>query len=91
MTLAVTERAAEWLRFLLDRQSEGPDQVLRLSSDGQGSLMLRPDESRAGDQIVQHRGDTVMVLEPSVSEFLDGKTLDLREDGLGFRLSGYKA
>lgn len=88
MTLAVTKRASERMKELLDEQNDANGQVLRLSPDGQGGLGLSLDEPKSGDQIVEHQGDTVMVLEPSVSDFLDQRTLDLTEDGSAFTLVG---
>jgi len=86
VAVTVTERAAASLKILLDQHGHEEGQVLRLSSDGQGKIQFTLDSEKAGDQVVEHDGHKVVVIEPSVSELLSGNTIDLKEDGSGFTL-----
>jgi len=87
MSVAVTERAAAALKGLLDQQNPDPDQVLRLTYDADNSVKLVLGNEADGDQIVQHQGDVVMVIEPSISEDLSGTTLDCTETAAGVSLT----
>ena len=86
MALSVTERATAALKILLDQHGHEEGQVLRLNTDGQGKMQFTLDSEQAGDQVFEHDGHKVIVIEPSVSESLSGNTIDLKEDGSGFTL-----
>jgi Fe-S cluster assembly iron-binding protein IscA len=76
MSVTVTERAAAALKDLLEQQNPGPDQVLRLIYDTDSSVKLVLDTKAADDQVVDHQGQPVMVIEPAISQDLAGTTLD---------------
>jgi len=90
MALTVTEKATEALRGLLEVHDHEPEQVLRLISDGEGNHGLQLDVPRAEDQVVEHEGETVMVIDPALSDDLTGNVLDLKETPTGVSLTMYR-
>jgi Fe-S cluster assembly iron-binding protein IscA len=88
--LNVSDKAAAALRATLEGNTEDDQQVLRIERDGASALALRVDARRDGDQVVSHDGREVLVVEPAISDALDGATLDAVEspDGLRLVLSG---
>ena len=74
MALTVTEEAARLLEERLLVLDHEPDQLLRLivKPDGLGlTLDVKEDE----DQIVEHEGKPVLLVDPTLGEKLDGYTL----------------
>jgi Fe-S cluster assembly iron-binding protein IscA len=88
--LNVSDKAAAALRATLEGNTEDDQHVLRIERDGASALALRVDARRDGDQVVSHDGREVLVVEPAISDALDGATLDAVEspDGLRLVLSG---
>ena len=86
MALTVTDDATTALKQVLDNVDHEEGQVLRLVFDGEGELNLALDNQNDDDQVVAQEGDTIMVIEPDVSERLDGAVLDVKEseDGMAF-------
>lgn len=79
--LTVTDAAGERLASLLS-ESKLPDEIaVRLVIDGQ-SIGLRQDSERPGDQTIQHRGRTIVLLDEEAAELLTDDTLDVDGDGL---------
>ena len=87
MTLQVTDQASAHLKTLLENTEHEGDQVIRLAADEQGNMTLLLDVERTGDQIVEHQGEKVMVIEAPVSEGLNGAALDLKETPMGQSLT----
>ncbi len=98
--LTVTPEAKELLHDVLEaakEQSGVSDQevAIRLAPDlatadtdtGQVQLDLLLDRAHEGDQVVEHNGSTVLVLDETTSEMLDGVTLDAVDTPDGRRLS----
>jgi hypothetical protein len=88
--ISVTEGAREL--FLNVEHPEGT--VLRLdpiaeNEDGRMEIGLAAGEPRGDDQVVEHRGETLLHIAAPVSEALDGSTLDLVEtpEGPGIGLT----
>lgn len=91
MSLTVTERAAEALKETLNGVDHEAGEVLRLvpgAQDPKGQLALALDRARDGDQVVEHEGAAVLVVEKELSESLSASTLDAEEglDGPQLRL-----
>ena len=84
--LNVTDKAAESLQESLDTRRENDGDVLRLTRSGDqfGLVVSQP---QGEDQVVQHDERTVLVLDPDVSEALDGLTLDAVETPDGVTLT----
>jgi Fe-S cluster assembly iron-binding protein IscA len=89
MSLTVTEQAAAALKQHLEMQDRDADQVLRLVSDEAGNHGFRLDSPKVDDQVVHYDGEAVMVIEPSITEELADKVLDLQETPSGVSLTLY--
>lgn len=90
MSLTVTDQAAAALKQYLESQDHEVEQVLRMVSDGEGNHGFTLDTPNPGDQVVEHNGEAVMVIEPDISEDLTDNTLDLKETPSGISLTLYK-
>ena len=90
MSLNVTQQAAAALKQYLESQDREENQVLRLVSDREGNHSFTLDTPNPGDQVVEHQGETVMVIEPEISEDLTDNVLDLTETPTGIGLTLYK-
>jgi Fe-S cluster assembly iron-binding protein IscA len=82
--VAVTERAKDVLleRKLAANISE-PEIGLRVSSDPSGLWVLVADRPRADDQIVEHKGATVLLIGSEMSDLLAGAKVDCEETAGG--------
>ncbi len=83
--LNVTEKAAASLKDSLELSRRGESDVLRLTPRAEG-LGLALDEEREGDQVVVYEESTVLVIQPDLSQELDGATVDLVDTPEGGRL-----
>lgn len=84
--LAVSDKAAGLLHESLDASKAEESQVLRLVQMSEG-LGLAVDEEREGDQVVEHDDSKVLVIEPGISQALDGAILDTVDTPEGERLT----
>jgi Fe-S cluster assembly iron-binding protein IscA len=82
----VTHRAKAALKSALSASVEAPGVGLRLDVSEQGEFALYPDREKAGDQIVEHEGDVLLMVGETLSEPLDGATIDFTETPEGARL-----
>ena len=77
--LAVTQSAVEYLKIAIVGVERPENACFRLRTGLKGvDLML--DETRPGDQIVDHEGHAILALEPSVAAEVNGKILDYDEE-----------
>jgi hypothetical protein len=74
----ITPNAARYLKRALSRVEEPDNACFRLKV-GQKGPDVTLDQTRPGDQFVEHEGDVVLTLEPSVAEQLAQRTLDYDE------------
>jgi Fe-S cluster assembly iron-binding protein IscA len=88
VTLDVTEGAAGLLEERLKVLEHEPGQLLRLIVKPDG-LGLTLDTEREDDQVVEHQGRPVMLVEPELGDRLSGFTLDVvaGPDGQDFTLN----
>jgi Fe-S cluster assembly iron-binding protein IscA len=84
--LSVSEKAAGLLLESLEASNTEEAQVLRLVRMAEG-LGLAVDEEREGDQVVEHEERKVLVIEPAISQALDGATIDAVDTPEGQRLT----
>ncbi len=77
--LTVTESAREHLKEMLEANIDDPDACLRLVASGRGQFGLTADKERADDQVVEHEGDKVLLVESELSDALEGVTIDCQE------------
>jgi hypothetical protein len=81
--LTVTERAAAALEDLLKKLNSGPDRLLRLETGADDQMALVLDEKRAGDRVIKHRDNPVLLVPAKVPKALFGKTLDISNSTKG--------
>jgi Fe-S cluster assembly iron-binding protein IscA len=84
--LNVTEPAGAHLARLLSESDAPEDSAARLVS-GQGGLTLQLDTPREGDELFEHDGRTILLIDPNVSELVEDKTLALHETEEGTALA----
>ena len=74
--LIVTEEAKDVLGQVLANSDADEDQTLRLTRNMNDEFGLAIDEERAGDQVVSHGPQTVLLIENELAHELQGVTLD---------------
>lgn len=73
----VSERAKENLfEQKLAANLEGEEITLRVAAGPAGQWVLLTDHPRDDDQVVEHRGSTVLLVDPAAQTALDGVRLD---------------
>ncbi len=81
--LAVTQTARERLSEIL---APHPDDVAARIVRRKGRMKLRRSTQRPGDELFDHEGRTVLLLDEDVSAHLEHRTLDVRDSEDGPRL-----
>jgi Fe-S cluster assembly iron-binding protein IscA len=82
----VTDRAKVALKNALANRADEPGVGLRVEISEQGTYALYPDQAKAGDQVVQHEGNALLLIGEDVSTPLAGATIDLADTPEGSRL-----
>jgi len=80
--VTVTASARQLLKMIGD-EIDDPGFILRLTYDTSSQFAFMTDKERDGDQIVEHRGDTVLLIESELSNAFDGATIDCDEGDEG--------
>jgi Fe-S cluster assembly iron-binding protein IscA len=78
----VTEQARETFRDELERLIDGPNTVLRIGPTDSG-LGVFPDTPKDDDQVIEHEGRAVLLIDHEVSEALGDRTIDVEEHADG--------
>jgi len=83
--IQVTERARETFKSKLDHMIESPGLSLRIGRTDSG-LGVFPDTVKDDDQIIEHDGRPVLLIDQEISETLADTTIDVEEhaDGAHF-------
>jgi len=81
--IQVTERARETFKNRLE-DLERPGVMLRIGSTDSG-LEIFPDTLKDDDQIIEHDGRAVLLIDQEVSETLADTTIDVEEHADGAR------
>lgn len=81
--LAVTQVARE---RLLEMLAPHPDEVAVRIVCRKGRIKLRRSTQQSGDEVFEHDGRTVLLLDEDVAAQLEGRTLDVRKTQDGPRL-----
>ena len=69
-----------------DLREAQPSPALRLViQDSQAALAL--DQERAGDQVIEHDGNPVLLVDPEIGQVLADVTIDVQETPSGNRLT----
>jgi len=84
--LEVSERAREELKKALDANTSDPEQGLRLTVTGVDQLGLGIDVERPGDQIYEHEGAKVLMVDSNMAEMVSELSLDIQETEEGPKL-----
>ncbi len=74
----VTEKAAQYLRQVLDSREEATSQLLRIVSRS-GSYELTLDDPQESDEVLQYEGRSYLLVAPEVVESLSNATIDVHE------------
>jgi Fe-S cluster assembly iron-binding protein IscA len=78
--VTVSERAKERLFEQKEAANfEGAEVALRVAAGPTGQWMLIADHARDDDQVVEHRGSTVLLVDPVAQSALDGVQVDCVE------------
>ena len=83
--IRVTERARETFKNKLEDLIERPGVILRISSTD-ADLEIFPDTLKDDDQIIEHDGRAVLLIDQEVSETLADTTIDVEEHADGVRV-----
>ncbi len=83
--VTVTYTAGEHMAYMLSEHQAGDDVVLRIRS-ANGGVEIQRDKVRPGDEIFDHNGKVVMVMDQQMSQLLNNMTIDLMTDDDGSRL-----
>jgi hypothetical protein len=78
----VTKSAVTHLDGLLKDVKASPEACIRLAKK-QGGLQLQLDREQPGDHTVVHNGRTILVFNDEIENFLQHRTIDLRETESG--------
>jgi Fe-S cluster assembly iron-binding protein IscA len=81
----VTERAKTYLKesVLSKIQTQTPGASARLAQTAAGELSVFPDRGMEGDQVVEHEGATVLLIDGDLSGRLAGATIDCVDSPMG--------
>jgi len=77
----VTEHARQELKKILTSRVDNWYARLRLISRGQGRLGLGIDIEMPGDEVVEHEGSGLLVVEHELAVNLQGVILDVEDNG----------
>lgn len=84
--VTITESARKALKNILDAEETQPGQSLRLVEE-QGKHRLTVGIEQEGDQVVEHKGETVLLIGPDIGSQLESFVLDLWDTPEGSRLA----
>lgn len=91
----VTPEAKDVLHDMLQQSTDDEELGIRLvpavppegEGGGQVALGMTLDRSGEGDQIVEHNGRKVLILDPTMSQLLEGDTIETVDTPEGKRLA----
>jgi len=84
--IGVTSRAKVALTELRDSKVQDPEAGLRLAPSASGRLELFPDRPRPGDQVVEHVGAKVLLVDGDLADALTGAEIDCETTAKGQHL-----
>jgi len=78
--LTVTDNAKKRLKEIVSAKVNNPQDCLRLITSGPaGQYGFSIDREMPGDQIVEHKGTKVLLVEGQLADRLEGLTLDIED------------
>ena len=84
--VGVTEAGLVELKRILDEHTNNAQAGLRLTTDQSGTLGLTIDVETAEDQVLEHEGCKLLIIEQNLATSLEGVTIDIEETPEGNRL-----
>jgi Fe-S cluster assembly iron-binding protein IscA len=86
--VTVTERAKTYLKesVLSKIHAKAPGFTARLAQTAPGEISLFPDKGMEGDEVVEHQGTTVLLIDGGLSDRLTGATIDCVDSPEGSHL-----
>ena len=84
--IGVTKRAKERLKEILSANVDNPEAGLRLTLNEAGQLGLGVDIEVKGDEVVEHEGSKVLMVEKELAGRLVGLTIDVEDTAEGAQL-----
>ena len=84
--IGVTERAKQELKNILRDNVDHPEACLRLTVNPEGQLGLGVDVAGPDDNVVEHEGSYVLLVEPDLATRLVGISLDVEDNPEGSKL-----
>lgn len=84
--VGVTKAGLGELKRILDEHTDNAQAGLRLTTDQSGTLGLTIDVKSAEDEVLEHEGSQLLLIERNLSASLEGVTIDLEETTEGRRL-----
>ena len=85
--IGVTDRAKQELKNILDDNTDDQESGLRLVTNEQGQIGIAIDKERPGDNVVEHNGSKVLLVEEALASQLVGITIDIENAPEGPRLA----
>jgi len=82
----VTDSGKEELKRIASEVVKEAGSTLRLIANDQGQLGLISATKKDDDQIIEHQGNTILLVDNVLSEVLDGICIDCQDEGEGPRL-----
>jgi Fe-S cluster assembly iron-binding protein IscA len=77
--IAISDAAKKELKRILTENTEDPAVVLRLTATPEGELGLIMDSEEVGDNVIEHDGNKVLVIEAELANALKGVNMDVEE------------
>ena len=85
--IGITERAKDMLLDVRESMEiADPQATFRLESNSAGQLEVSVDRARDGDDVLEYRGTTLLVVADHVSQALAGSTIDCTQTPAGVQL-----
>jgi Fe-S cluster assembly iron-binding protein IscA len=81
--ITVTDSAKQLLKETLSTHTDDPSIVLRLSFIAPGQFGFLLDKEAKGDQVVEHEGLKLLLVEPNLASMVDGVTLGVKDTPKG--------
>ncbi|MFH1652004.1 MAG: hypothetical protein ABID87_07900 [Chloroflexota bacterium] len=84
--IEITEPAKQELKKLLEANVDWPGACLRIIDRGGGKLGLGVDIRSPGDEVVEHEGSVLVIVDAGLAGRLKKVTLDTEDTGRGTSL-----
>jgi Fe-S cluster assembly iron-binding protein IscA len=83
IVIEITDAAKKELKRILNENTQDPAMVLRLTATPEGSLGLMLDNAAEGDNMIEHDGVKVLVVDGELGGMMNGVSMDVEETDEG--------